>query len=834
MATFFGTDKNDILTGTNDTDVLDGGKGADQMAGGKKYDYYYVDNAKDVVIELANEGKDKVISAISYTLTDNVEDLLLGNNAVSGIGNDLDNEISGSIANNILDGGIGADTLMGSTGNDTYIVDNAGDDVVEQDGQGTDLVKSSVTHALSAWVENLTLTGANNINAFGNDLDNVITGNSGNNFINGLMGADKMIGGKGNDTYAVENAGDKVVEAVGQGYDTVVSTVDFSLKDSGANVEELQLVGNATVGTGNALDNVITGNGFENHLDGGLGKDTLAGGKGNDYYWVDNLKDVVVENAGEGTLDWVNTSVSVAKLWDNVEVLIMTGNGALNATGNDLDNSIVGTIGKNVIDGGIGKDFMAGDKGDDTYIVDNFDDQIQENQKGGTDLVKSSVTYTLTDNIENLTLTGTSNISATGNELNNILTGNDGNNTLTGGLGNDTMIGGKGGDNYYVNGSGDKVVESVTNANGGGKDSVYSSIDFSLAALGNVENLFLSFMSNAKKATGNALDNTLEGNNEQNIIDGGKGADAMSGFGGWDKYYVDNAGDTVTESAGEGTDTVVSTIALANAFAEVENYEFKTSAAVHFDANGLNNRVDGGSGKDEIYGLGGNDYLFGNGGSDRLFGGSGNDVLDGGTGNDEMTGGSGNDTYYVDNIKDTVVESFAAGKEWVNSTVSINLLFDNVENAKLDGSANLNLTGNALDNVLEGNDGKNVIIGGVGKDEIIGRGGNDTLTGGAGSDTFDFDLDPKEMANDGHDTIKDFVKAEDVLQFYGVDDVDNNGMTNLADLISSISSVVDKGAGKDVDVTFDNGGVITFTGIGTGSVDSITDLVSNAAQIQVN
>jgi len=833
MKFIYGTDKNDTLVGSDDDDFFITSKGADQMTGGKGADIYEVDNVNDKVIEVDNQGKDQVWAAVNYTLTDYVENLYLSGNALSGTGNDLDNEINGNGQNNILDGKAGADTLRGGLGNDTYIVDNAGDMVVEAKGQGTDLIKSSVSFTLSDWVENLTLTGTDGANAFGNTLDNVITGNAGSNFIDGGAGKDKMIGGDGQDTYIVDDAGDLIVESAGQGFDTVKASASFSLKDSGANVEALWLLGSTIYGQGNALDNLIVGNDVDNQIDGGTGKDTMAGGKGSDDYWVDNIGDVVNENSGEGDGDIVYASASVIKLWDNVEHVIMTGKGAWNATGNDLDNTILGTVVQNILDGGKGKDTLAGFAGNDTYIVDDFDDKVLENDKAGTDLVKSSVTYTLSDFVENLTLTGTGNIAGTGNALNNILTGNDGNNVLNGGAGKDTMIGGKGGDNYYVNDVGDKVVESFSNANGGGKDAVYSSIDFSLAGLGNVENLFLSFMSNAKKATGNALDNTIEGNNEGNVIDGGKGADAMSGFGGWDTYFVDNLGDTVGENADEGRDTVISTIALATAFQEVEVYEFKTNADLHFTASGLDNRVDGGSGKDQIWGLGGDDDLFGHAGNDKLYGGTGNDWIDGGAGADEMEGGSGNDTYFIDNANDKVSEGFAAGTDWVHSTASIAKLFDNVENVSLDGNGNINVTGNTLDNLIDGNDSKNVIDGGAGKDEIYGRGGNDTLTGGAGADTFHFDLDPKYLANDGHDTIKDFVKSEDVLDFNGVADQDGNGMTNLTDLLLSISGVVDHGAGKDVDVKFDNGAIITFTGAGTGAVDQITDLVANNAQIHL-
>ena len=100
----------------------------------------------------------------------------------------------------------GADTLRGGGGNDTYVVDNAGDVVTENAGEGTDLVQSSLTYTLGANVENLTLTGAAAINATGNTLDNILTGNTANNVLTGGAGNDTMRGGAGNDTYVVDAA----------------------------------------------------------------------------------------------------------------------------------------------------------------------------------------------------------------------------------------------------------------------------------------------------------------------------------------------------------------------------------------------------------------------------------------------------------------------------------------------------------------------------------------------------------------------------------------------------------------------------------------------------
>ena len=179
-------------------------------------------------------------------------------------------------------------------------------------------------------------------------------------------------------------------------------------------------------------------------LDGGAGADVIKGGAGNDTYLVDDVGDAITENASEGT-DGVQASVTYT-LAGNVENLVLTGIAAINGTGNSLANSLTGNSAANVLDGGTGVDTMAGGLGDDTYIVDNTSDVVTEAASAGADLIKASVTYSASTNVENLMLTGTGAINATGNTLNNALTGNTGANTLMGGAGNDTLDGGAGND----------------------------------------------------------------------------------------------------------------------------------------------------------------------------------------------------------------------------------------------------------------------------------------------------------------------------------------------------------------------------------------------------
>jgi Ca2+-binding RTX toxin-like protein len=440
-----GNAANNRINGNGADNTLDGGAGADTLVGGNGDDLYLVDNAGDVVTELAGGGADTVRASVSRTLGTEQDHLILtGAGAINGTGNGLNNQITGNDSANTLDGGGGIDTLTGGGGNDTYVVNLAADVVNELAGGGTDTVRSGVTRTLGDHQENLTLIGSAAVNGTGNGLNNVLAGNAAANLLDGGIGADTLRGAGGNDTYLVDNPGDRVEEAAGAGTDLAKASVNHTLAD---NVENLLLTGAALNGTGNGLDNKLTGNGLANTLtglagndtlDGGLGNDTLLGGAGNDTYIVNAAGDVVTELAGGGT-DTLRSGVT-RTLADHQENLVLTGAGAINGTGNTLNNQLTGNDGANVLNGGAGADTLAGGKGNDTYVVDNIGDVVTEAAAGGADTVQSSVTRTLGDHQENLLLTGGAAVDGTGNTLNNQLTGNGAANVLTGGAGQDVFL----------------------------------------------------------------------------------------------------------------------------------------------------------------------------------------------------------------------------------------------------------------------------------------------------------------------------------------------------------------------------------------------------------
>lgn len=678
---------NDTLTGLGGNDRLDGGTGNDTMIGGLGDDTYVVD-ASDIVSEAAGQGTDTVeTTRSSYTLGNNVENLtFIGSGNRSGKGNTLNNTLTGASGNDTLNGSTGADRMIGGLGNDLYYVENAGDVVVEAAGAGTDTVHAAISWTLAANVENLTLAGSGAISATGNDDANVITGNSGanvltgqggNDTLNGGAGADTLVGGLGNDSYVVDNLGDVVSELAAQGTDLVMASVTYTLA---ANVENLTLSGSSAIsGTGNGDANVINGNsgnnvltglGGNDTLNGGSGSDTMIGGQGDDIYVVDRTSDVVTELVGEGN-DTVQTTLSSYTLAANVEALVFTNNATHSGTGNALDNRLTGNVGNDTLNGGAGADTMIGGLGNDSYFVDNTGDVVIELAAQGTDLVTSSIGWTLAANLENLTLSGTAAINGTGNGDANVLNGNSGanvltglggNDTLNGAAGADTLIGGLGDDIYIVDNASDAVIEVV----GQGTDTVQTSLgSWTLAS--EVENLVFT-NSSSHTGIGNALANRLTGNNGNDTLNGGLGADTMIGGLGNDNYVVDNAGDVVTEAASAGTDTVTASINYTLG-ANVENLTLAAgTSALGGTGNALANVLTGNSGSNLLAGMDGDDTLNGGLGDDTLQGGVGNDRLTGGNGNDVLNGGAGVDTFVFDTAASAItnldtVQDFASGSD---------------------------------------------------------------------------------------------------------------------------------------------------------------------------
>ncbi|PAY99833.1 MAG: hypothetical protein CAK90_08505 [Spartobacteria bacterium AMD-G4] len=746
-----GNSLNNSMTGNAAANTLDGGAGDDTLVGGAGADFYIVDQVGDTIVESGADTDTVLANNENHTLGASVENLILGTGILAGSGNSLANSITGnSIANSLagdssddtlmgladddtLNGGTGNDSMVGGLGNDLYLLDSLSDTILESLSQGIDSVLASVSgYTLAAHVDYLELTGVVAAGT-GNSLSNTLVGNAANNSLDGGGGIDSMAGGTGNDTYFVDNLSDLVDELSPAGTDLVVATVSgYTLAE---NVEALLLAGSVAVGTGNGSANTLTGNASNNTLDGGEGADTLIGGLGNDYYVVDNIADVLVENVSEGT-DSVLSNLATYTLATHFEHLIL-GTG-LSGTGNSGGNSLIGNTDDNTLDGGTGSDTLAGGVGNDYYTIDDLTDRVVEASASGEDQVLSNINnYVLTAHVESLTL-GVSVYNGTGNSLDNSLTGNAlanslsgaagndtfsagaDNDTLNGGIGDDSMAGGTGDDLYLV----DSVLDQVIEDSSAGTDSVLATVeDYTLAA--NLEHLELA--TGVMIGSGNSIANTLLGNAASNSLDGGDGNDTLFGLGandtlngglgddsliggsGDDFYEVDSISDTILELAAGGTDTVLANLSTYTIANQIENL---------------------------ILGVGGISGI-GSNGANSIQGNASNNSLDGGAGIDTLVGAGGHDTYFVSDSGDLVIENGDEGTDIVISSLSGYTLTNDVEGLVLTGSATLG-SGNAGNNTLMGHSTLANSLSGVGGDDtLIGGSGNDTLDGGADADSLD-------------------------------------------------------------------------------------------------
>jgi Ca2+-binding RTX toxin-like protein len=341
----------------------------------------------------------------------------------------------------------------------------------------------------------------------GTPSDDTLTGTTYSETINGLAGWDRIMGGDGNDT--------------------------------------------------------ISGGDGANYLDGGLGADRLIGGLITDTYIVDNVGDIIIELPNQGTNDEVLSTITYT-LPAEVENISLRGTAGISATGNNLNNTIQGNSGNNILNGLDGNDYIMGNSGadqltgglgNDIYEVDNTGDVVTELAGEGTDEVRSTLTYTLPAQVENLRLEGNNLVNGTGNTLPNLIVGTQFTNTLNGGTGADTLVGGQGSDIYEVDDVGDVVIEYPVV----GIDRVVSTVTYTLPA--DVEDLNLIGTA-AINGTGNNLGNTIVGNSANNTLAGGGGFNVLTGNGGADTFlfkFVDSslsvARDTISDFA-IGTDKI--------------------------------------------------------------------------------------------------------------------------------------------------------------------------------------------------------------------------------------------------------------------------------------
>ncbi|WP_416191337.1 hypothetical protein [Neisseria sp. CCUG12390] len=294
--------------------------------------------------------------------------------------------VQGTRRNDVLFGSLGQTVFYGKEGDDIFYVRTREDQIIEEAGQGNDSVISSTTYTLPTHVENLTLTGTDNIFGFGNNSDNLLTGNSGSNRLSGGRGKDVLYGMDGNDLL-LGGDGDDMLYG-GNGSDTL---------------------------RGDAGNDTLEGGSGNDRLEGGSGADRMIGGTGDDVYIVDDKGDTVIEEAGGGN-DHIHSSITYTAP-THVENLTLTGTDNIFGFGNNSDNLLTGNSGNNRLSGGRGKDVLHGMDGNDLLLGGDGDDMLFGGN--GSDTLR-------------------------GDAGNDTLDGGSGNDVLEGGKGRDTYIFGRG------------------------------------------------------------------------------------------------------------------------------------------------------------------------------------------------------------------------------------------------------------------------------------------------------------------------------------------------------------------------------------------------------
>ena len=570
------------------------------------------------------------ISGLTWQFGDASDDTLTGSSGVDWlVGGDGNDSLLGDGGNDVLIGGAGADTLVGGAGNDVYYFGR---------GEGADVLRDGDRHLEYSWQVAHTYTETYSVVPIvGYDgRGSAVIGYDGEGspiyYIAGYTTEDGVavpqryiVGydGEGSPIFGVPTATRQVTTYTTEtgvretladgGQDTLMFGPNIGIADL-----VVQLIGNdLVIGLRSSPTDGSAASELADHV-------TLEG-------WRDSRSRIETFAFSDGRrLNSAETGTSQ----DDLLAGDTTDNALWANAGNDR---VVAGDGNDFIDGGAGVDTMSGEAGDDIYVVDDARDQIIEQESEGTDLVRASVSFTLTENIENLTLIASSAINGTGNSLDNSITGNASSNVLDGGAGSDTLTGGDGADQL---------------SGGTGADQLF----------------------------GDDGNDTLDGGAGNDTLTGGAGADVYvfeigTGEDRIDAYHTDSAVDKVRFGAGiaasditfakVGNDLVVSlaqssdTLTIANWFSgtsyQIGSFELSTGVIVPLAVS-----VFGTTSTDTVSGTSGAERLVGFAGDDTLYGYAGNDTLIGGTGADRLEGGAGNDTYTFDrgDGADTVYDDY--------------------------------------------------------------------------------------------------------------------------------------------------------------------------------
>ncbi|UJW73562.1 calcium-binding protein [Rhizobium sp. SL42] len=698
-----GAGDDELRAGVGD-DVLTGGAGADLLDGGAGLDYAGYNGSAAVTINLktgvhtgdavndtfisiegfigSNQADtfvsgaevvlfdgDSGVDTVDYSTSTAAVTVSLGAAGVTttGTGGDAQGDrfidlerIIGSSFDDTLSTSVSGHTLAGGLGDDIYVIGGAGVTITEALSAGTDEVRTTLTtYTLGANLENLSYTGGTTASLTGNGANNVINGGGGNQTMSGGAGDDQLIGGAGDDI--------------------LIGGIGADALDGGAGFDYASYAGSAAV-TVNLKTGVHTGEAVNDtfvSIEGYIGStaaDTFVSGA------------EVVLFDGDSGVDTVDYSTSTAAVTVSLGAAGVTTTG----TGGDAQGDrfidlerIIGSSFDDTLSTSVSGHTLAGGLGDDIYVIGGAGVTITEALSAGTDEVRTTLTtYTLGANLENLSYTGGTTASLTGNGANNVINGGGGNQTMSGGAGDDQLIGGAG-DDILIGGIGADALD-------GGAGFDYASYAGSAAVTVNLK---------TGVHTGEAVNDTFVS------IEG---------------YIGSTAADTFVSGA---------EVVLFDGDSGVDTVDYSTSTAavtVSLGAAGVTTTGTGGDAQgDRFIDL------------ERIIGSSFDDTLSTSVSGHTLAGGLGDDIYVIGGAGVTITEALSAGTDEVRTTLTTYTLGANLENLSYTGGTTASLTGNGANNVINGGGGNQTMSGGAGDDQLIGGAGDDILIGGIGADALD-------------------------------------------------------------------------------------------------
>ena len=752
-----------------------------------------------------------------------------GNDTLIGIehlyyGSQYNDVLIGNASNNEINGGQGADYIDGQGGIDTARYDqyNSGSVTVSLMDQTTNNLLGIVFTDTAAGdelynIEQLIGSGYNDF-LYGNAGANYLHGNGGDDILEGMAGADALEGGGGTNTASYANAGQAAAGAAtttaGVGVTANLTTTAFTNGPAVVNTGDAQGDTYANIQNllGSSFDDVLIGSSSANTIDGGAGNDILEGLAGSDTFRGGAGTDTVSyahSNAGV-TVDLTDGDLAPGSggngIFQTNDAFGDTFSGIENITGSNFNDFLYGDNNNNTLVGGTGNDLLDGGGGTDTADYSSATGSVNINLS----------TNTVTGAAGNDTLVSIERVI--GSSFVDTITGTAGNDIIDGGGGADNIDGGAGSDTISyasagafrnvnlatgVNTEGDVYtsIENIIGSNsgetlvgnavdnvieggggndtldGGGQDAIGDTVSYlnataavvvSLAAGTATGGAGSDTLSNFENITGSSFDDTLTGDGGANRIDGGAGNDLLIGGAGADTLSGGNGTDTVSyASAGAAVAvTINGTGTLGDASGDVLSSIENLIGSDYNDTltgDGLANVIDGGLGSNIINGAGGIDTIsyasatgpmtvnILNGGTNATGGGRSDQLSNieniiGSTFADNLTG-DGLDNVIEGGLGNDILNGGANGAS--GDTVSYSTATSSVVVSLAAGTATggagsdtlsnfENIIGSAFNDTLTGNGSANVLNGGAGDDTLIGGGGADQLIGGLGVDTASY------------------------------------------------------------------------------------------------